>query len=62
MTVVGVDGGNTKTIALVATIDGTVVGAGRAGCADIYAWPAAASAIEQVVAAAEAALSAAGAT
>ncbi len=34
--VLGVDGGNTKTIALVATLDGTIVGAGRGGCADIY--------------------------
>jgi N-acetylglucosamine kinase-like BadF-type ATPase len=34
--VLGVDGGNTKTIALVAAFDGTVLGAGRAGCADIY--------------------------
>jgi len=33
----GVDGGNTKTIALLARADGTVVGAGRAfGCADIH--------------------------
>lgn len=32
----GVDGGNTKTIALVASADGTVLGAGRAGCGDIY--------------------------
>jgi N-acetylglucosamine kinase-like BadF-type ATPase len=32
----GVDGGNTKTIALVARDDGTIVGAGRGGCGDIY--------------------------
>jgi N-acetylglucosamine kinase-like BadF-type ATPase len=32
----GLDGGNTKTVALVAEPDGTIVGAGRAGCADIY--------------------------
>ena len=32
----GVDGGNTKTIALVARRDGTVVGVGTAGCADIH--------------------------
>ena len=37
----GVDGGNTKTLALVARPDGTIVGSGRAvGCADIYATPA----------------------
>ena len=34
--VLGVDGGNTKTVALVARADGTIVGGGRAGCADIY--------------------------
>jgi N-acetylglucosamine kinase-like BadF-type ATPase len=34
----GVDAGNTKTVALAARRDGTVVGAGRAlGCADIHA-------------------------
>ncbi len=48
--VLGVDGGNTKTIALVATLDGTILGAGRGGCGDIYnaeagtAWPDSASA------------------
>ncbi len=35
--VLGVDGGNTKTIALVARTDGTILGAGRGGCGDIYA-------------------------
>lgn len=34
--VLAVDGGNTKTIALVAGLDGTILGTGRAGCADIY--------------------------
>ncbi len=34
--ILGVDGGNTKTIALIARSDGTVVGVGRAGCSDIY--------------------------
>lgn len=34
--VLGVDGGNTKTIAIVAALDGTILGAGRAGCGDIY--------------------------
>ena len=48
--VLAVDGGNTKTIALVAALDGTILGAGRGGCGDIYnahrtpAWPDAASA------------------
>lgn len=34
--VLGVDGGNTKTVALVAAEDGTVLGRGRSGCSDIY--------------------------
>lgn len=32
----GVDGGNTKTIALVAATDGSILGAARGGCGDIY--------------------------
>ncbi len=34
--VLGVDGGNTKTIALVATLDGMIVGRARSGCGDMY--------------------------
>jgi N-acetylglucosamine kinase-like BadF-type ATPase len=34
--VLGVDGGNTKSIALLAAPDGHVLGAGRSGCGDIY--------------------------
>jgi N-acetylglucosamine kinase-like BadF-type ATPase len=34
--VLGVDGGNTKTVALLARPDGRIVGAGRGGCGDIY--------------------------
>lgn len=34
--VLAVDGGNTKTLALVASLDGTILGAGRGGCGDIY--------------------------
>jgi N-acetylglucosamine kinase-like BadF-type ATPase len=34
--VLAVDGGNTKTLALVADLEGTILGAGRAGCGDIY--------------------------
>ena len=34
--VLGVDGGNTKTIALLARLDGTIVGSGRSPGADIY--------------------------
>lgn len=34
--VLGIDAGNTKTIALVAQTDGAIVGFGRSGCGDIY--------------------------
>lgn len=34
--ILGVDGGNTKTIAIVAALDGTILGTGRGGCGDIY--------------------------
>jgi N-acetylglucosamine kinase-like BadF-type ATPase len=34
--ILGVDAGNTKTIALVAHLDGKIVGYGRGGCGDIY--------------------------
>jgi N-acetylglucosamine kinase-like BadF-type ATPase len=43
--VLAVDGGNTKTIALVAALDGAILGVGRGGCGDIYnAAPAASAA------------------
>jgi N-acetylglucosamine kinase-like BadF-type ATPase len=58
----GVDGGNTKTIALVARDDGTVVGVGRAGRADIYNAPTPEAAIDEIVSAASDAIEAAGAT
>jgi N-acetylglucosamine kinase-like BadF-type ATPase len=34
--VLAVDGGNTKTIAVVAALDGTILGVGHGGCSDIY--------------------------
>lgn len=34
--ILGVDAGNTKTIALVADLEGYIVGMGRSGCGDIY--------------------------
>ena len=34
--ILGVDAGNTKTVALIARLDGTIVGSGRSGCGDIY--------------------------
>jgi len=62
--VLAVDGGNTKTIAVVAAYDaGTgaaITGVGRAGCADIYGAPSPAAALEEVEAAVDAALAEAG--
>ena len=47
-----VDGGNTKTIAVVADAGGHALGAGRGGCSDIYNAPTPADAIDAIVAAA----------
>ncbi len=65
--VLAVDGGNTKTIALVAALDGTILGMGRGGCGDIYnaptgdEWPDTASvAVANISDAIEAALTGAG--
>ena len=56
----GVDAGNTKTIALVARADGTIAGAGRVlGCADVYA-VGLATALERVWQAVDGALAGAG--
>src|SRR5689334_11462210 len=49
--VVGLDGGNTKTVALVARLDGVIVGSGRGGCGDIYGAGSAKAAMAQVDAA-----------
>lgn len=46
--VLGVDGGNTKTLALVARTDGAIIGAGRAGCGDIYGATSPAAAIAEI--------------
>jgi N-acetylglucosamine kinase-like BadF-type ATPase len=59
---VGVDGGNTKTIALVARADGAIVGAARAGLSDLYNAASAAVAIEEITRTVRAALTSAGAT
>jgi N-acetylglucosamine kinase-like BadF-type ATPase len=58
----GVDGGNTKTIALVARDDGTVLGIGRGACADIHNARSPDAGIDEVVKASTAALAAAGAS
>jgi N-acetylglucosamine kinase-like BadF-type ATPase len=59
--VLGVDGGNTKTVALVANFNGEIVGVGRAGCADIYGAPTPGAAVTEVGRAVAAAIRAAGA-
>src|SRR5262245_57607709 len=58
--ILGVDGGNTKTIALVASPDGTILGAGRSGCSDIYGAASPAAAIAEIAQAVDAALAQAG--
>ncbi len=59
--ILGVDGGNTKTVALVARPDGTIIGAGRGGRADIYNAVSPEAAIAEIFVAVEAALASAGA-
>jgi len=56
----GVDGGNTKTIAVVARRDGSIAGVGAAGCADIHNGSPAAG-VGEIVRSVEAAFAAAGA-
>ena len=58
--VLGVDGGNTKTLALIARSDGVIIGRGRAGCSDIYGAPAPAAAIAEIEQAVNMALTEAG--
>ncbi|HJR78775.1 MAG TPA: BadF/BadG/BcrA/BcrD ATPase family protein [Anaerolineales bacterium] len=58
--VLGVDGGNTKTLALVARSDGGIIGTGRAGCGDIYGATSPDAAIAEIEHAVEAALTEAG--
>jgi N-acetylglucosamine kinase-like BadF-type ATPase len=58
--VLGVDGGNTKTIALVANCDGAIVGSGRGGNSDIYGAGSPEAALIQLDAAVSGALKAAG--
>lgn len=57
----GVDAGNTKTDAMVCLPTGQVVGAGRAGCGDIYGAVTPRAAVDAVLTAVERALSQAGA-
>jgi N-acetylglucosamine kinase-like BadF-type ATPase len=57
---IGVDGGNTKTVALVASPDGTVVGRGRSGCSDIHNAASVEEALDAMAAACQDALFGAG--
>lgn len=57
--VLGVDAGNSKTVAVVADTDGRVLGFGRAGNGDVYGAVSEQAAVSAVVAAAEAAMTAA---
>ena len=56
----GVDAGNTKTIALVAYEDGTVAGMGTAGCGDIHNSPSPVVGLDEICRACSAAFAAAG--
>jgi len=58
---VGVDAGNSKTVALACLASGEVIGAGRSGCGDIYGVSEESTAVEAVLAAVDAALEEAGA-
>ncbi len=58
--IVGVDGGNTKTIALVANADGLIIGAGRSGCSDIYGATSPQAALDELELAVDRALLASG--
>jgi N-acetylglucosamine kinase-like BadF-type ATPase len=57
--VLGVDAGNSKTVAVVADLTGRVLGFGRAGNGDIYGAVTEQAAVDAVVAAADAAMTAA---
>lgn len=46
--VLGVDGGNTKSLGCIARSDGTIVGYARGVCSDIYAYPSADMAIAEI--------------
>jgi N-acetylglucosamine kinase-like BadF-type ATPase len=60
MLYLGVDGGNTKTLALAADPGGQIVGWGRAGCGDIYGAESSEAALTAIAAAVHEALAMAG--
>ena len=58
--VLGVDGGNTKTLALIARDNGVIIGTGRAGCSDIYGATSPEAAVAEIEQAVNTALTEAG--
>ncbi len=58
--VLAVDGGNSKTVALIGRADGTIEGQGRGGCSDIYGAPSVAAAFRAIDEAVDQALHMAG--
>ncbi|MBJ7334630.1 MAG: ATPase, partial [Thermoleophilia bacterium] len=58
--VLGADGGNTKTVALVARLDGAIIGWGRAGSSDVHDTAGADGAVGELTAAVHAACELAG--
>jgi N-acetylglucosamine kinase-like BadF-type ATPase len=60
MLYLGVDGGNTKTIALACGADGRIAGHARTGCSDVYAVADSEQAVGEIVRGATAAIEAAG--
>src|SRR5687767_11562517 len=62
MLFLGVDGGNTKTIAVMSKANGEIIGYGRSGCSDIYAYPDPQMAMTQLEQAVQQALTMAGAS
>ncbi|MBE2268759.1 MAG: hypothetical protein IAE80_11055, partial [Anaerolinea sp.] len=60
--ILGVDGGNTKTVALLADFDGRIIGTGRSGCSDPYTFPSCDGAVAEIERAVRAALTQAGRT
>jgi N-acetylglucosamine kinase-like BadF-type ATPase len=62
MAVLAVDGGNTKTVAVVAADDGTLRGTSLGGCTDLYGAPSAGAALDELYRVIDGALEAAGVT
>ena len=55
-TFLGIDAGNSKTVAMACLATGEVIGVGRSGCGDIYGTATEAQAVDAVLAAIDGAL------